>query len=213
MKTSGTTEFLTQLGKGGVGVGGDSRAGRNRSELDESDVDGGEFRDDKVEKKVQKLSKSKNLSKSKKTVQSDFFTPRAKLVFAKLRQAFVKALILYHFDPECHIRIETDISGYTIGGVFSQLTLDDLSWWHLVAFFSQKKIPAETRYETHNGELLAIIEGFKTWRHYLEVFQHEVLLLTNYNNLCRFMNTKSLSFRQICWAQEFSCYHFQIDYC
>ena len=27
------------------------------------------------------------------------------------------------------------------------------------------------------------------------------------------MDTKSLSFRQVCWAQELSRYHFQIDYC
>ena len=27
------------------------------------------------------------------------------------------------------------------------------------------------------------------------------------------MDTKSLSSRQVRWAQELSCYHFQIDYC
>ena len=27
------------------------------------------------------------------------------------------------------------------------------------------------------------------------------------------METKSLSSKQVCWAQELSCYHFQIDYC
>ena len=27
------------------------------------------------------------------------------------------------------------------------------------------------------------------------------------------MDTKSLSFRQVCWAQKLSQYHFQIDYC
>ena len=27
------------------------------------------------------------------------------------------------------------------------------------------------------------------------------------------MDTKSLSSRQVCWAQKLSCYHFQIDYC
>ena len=74
-------------------------------------------------------------------------------------------------------------------------------------------IPAETRYETHNSELLAIIEVFKTWRHYLERSQHEVLVLTDHNNLRRFMGTKSLSSRQVRWAQELSCYYFQIDYC
>ena len=56
----------------------------------------------------------------------DFFTSGAKLVFTKLRQVFFKAPILYHFDPEDYIYIETDVSDYAIGGVLSQLTLDDL---------------------------------------------------------------------------------------
>ena len=73
-------------------------------------------------------------------------------------------------------------------------------------------IPAETRYETHDGELLAIVEAFKTWRHYLEGCKHEVLVLTDHNNLRRFMDTKSLSSRQVRWAQKLSRYHFQIDY-
>ena len=63
---------------------------------------------------------------SPKTVESDFLILGAKLVFTKLRQAFVKALILQHFDPERHIRIETDVSGYAISGVLSQLISDDL---------------------------------------------------------------------------------------
>ena len=73
-------------------------------------------------------------------------------------------------------------------------------------------IPAETQYKTHNGELLAIVIAFKTWRHYLENCKHEVFVLTDYNNLRRFMDTKSLSFWQVRWAQELSRYHFQIDY-
>ena len=116
LKISGSTEFKTQLGKSGVGVGG-SRGRRyesrlDRSRIDDDKVNGGEFEDDEIGKKVQKLSKSKNLSKS------DFFILRAKLVFTKLRQAFVKAPILYHFDPKRHIRIETGTSDYAIGGVF-----------------------------------------------------------------------------------------------
>ena len=212
MKTSESTESLTRPGKGGVGVSGDSRATRDGSEIDGSEIDSGEGRDDEVGKKAQKLSKSKNLSKSKKTVGLDFLTLGANLAFNKLRQAFVKASILHHFDPERHIRIETDASGYAIGGVLSQLTSDDSGRWHPVAFFSRKMIPAETRYETHDGELLAIVEAFKTWRHYLEGSRHEVLVLTNHNNLRQFMDTKSLSSRQVRWAQKLSCYHFRIDY-
>ena len=73
-------------------------------------------------------------------------------------------------------------------------------------------ILAETRYETHNQELLAIVEAFKTWRHYLEGCRYEILMLTDHNNLRRFMDTKSLSSRQIQWAQKLSWYHFRIDY-
>ena len=54
----------------------------------------------------------------------DFLTSGAKLAFSKLKQVFVKAPILHHFDSKRHIRVETDVSSYAISGVFSQLTLD-----------------------------------------------------------------------------------------
>ena len=167
------TESLTQPGEGVVGVRGDGKAGCNRSKLDRSEIDDGEIGggkvDDKVRKKGQKTSKSKKSSKSKKTVgSSNFLTFKARLAFTELRQTFVKAPILHHFDPERHIRVETDTSGYAIGGVLSQLTSDDLGQWYLVTFFFQKMILAKTRYETHNDELLTIIEAFKTWKKFLE---------------------------------------------
>ena len=129
LKTSRSNEPSTQPGEGAVGVSGDSRAGRDgidRSGIDDVEVDGGEVEVDEVGKKGRKTSKSKKSSKSK-TVGSDFLTPGAKLAFTELRQAFLKAPILHHFDPERHIRIETDVSGYAIGGVLSQLTLDNFS--------------------------------------------------------------------------------------
>ena len=39
-----------------------------------------------------------------------------------------------------------------------------------------------------------------------------MLVLTDYNNLRWFIETKSMSSRQVRWAQELSCYQFQIDY-
>ena len=117
----------------------------------------------------------------------DFLIPGAKKAFIQLRKVFTKAPILRHFDLERYIRIETDALGYTISGVLSQKTLDHLDHlnqlfsnhvthknldlisskskigqWHLIAFFSRKIIPAETWYNTHNQELLAIIEAFMT---------------------------------------------------
>ncbi len=58
-------------------------------------------------------------------------------------------------------------------------------------------ISAETLYETYDDKLLAIVEVFKTWRYYLKSCKHEVLVLTDHNNLQRFMDTKSLSSRQV----------------
>ncbi len=101
-----------------------------------------------------------------------FLTLGAKEAFTHLRKAFTKALILRNFDPERHIRIETDASGYAIDEVLSQMTSDhldqlssnhvthknlnpissksDISQWHLITFFSRKMIPAETWYKTHD---------------------------------------------------------------
>lgn len=146
-----------------------------------------------------------------KVPKSDhFLTPEAIEAFDSLKQAFVTAPVLRHFDVQLPVRIETDASGYAIGGILCQQ--DNEGHWHPVAYFSRKMIPAERNYETHDAELLAIVEAFKHWRHYLEGSQHEVLVLTDHNNLRKFMDTKRLSGRQVRWAQELSRYNFRIDY-
>ena len=69
-----------------------------------------------------KLAKSKKMKSVHNSEEPKFLTFKAKEAFNCLRQAFTKASIFWHFDPECHIRIETDMSGYTIEGVLSLLT-------------------------------------------------------------------------------------------
>ena len=59
---------------------------------------------------------------SKANDDSIFLTLEAKLAFLRLRQGFTEAFILYHFDPEYYIRIETNASDYSIGSIVSQLT-------------------------------------------------------------------------------------------
>ena len=151
--------------------------------------------------KSEKTSKSRNLarlgkksSKSGNSTNFDatedrpkFLTPDARTAFNRLRLAFIEAPILRHFDPECHIQIETDASDYAIGRVLSQLTSGtnsdgvvtkaDLGQWYLVAFFSRKMISIETRYETLDGKLQAIVEALKTWHHYFGGCKHKVLVL------------------------------------
>ena len=97
---------------------------------------------------------SKNVSK--------YLTPNAKKAFNQLRQAFTKAPILQHFDPEQYIWVKTDVFGHAIGRLLSQLT-NNLGQWYPVAYFLHKRIPAKTQYKTHDGEFLAIVEAFKIW--------------------------------------------------
>ncbi len=162
---------------------------------------------------VRKLAKSKKSNFAKANSETDFLTPGAKKAFIHLWKTFTKTPILRHFDPKRHIRIETDTSRYAIGRVLSQMIsdhLDQLFSNHLthknlnpisskseIGQWYQNMIPTETCYKTHDHELLAIIEAFQTWRHYLEGCKYEVLVLTNHNNLRRFMDTKSLSSCQI----------------
>ena len=171
--------------------------------------------------KSEKTSKSQNSAKSgEKSLKSrnstnfntieagpKFLTPDARIAFNHLWLAFTEAPILRYFDSECHIWIETDELGYAIGRVLNQLisginpngvvTKTDFGQWHPIVFFLRKMILAETWYKTHDGKLLAIIKAFKTWRHYLESCKHKVLVFTDYNNLCCFIDTKSLSSRQV----------------
>ena len=55
------------------------------------------------------LFNSKNME-----ARSGFFISKARLVFTQLRQTFIEALILYNFNPKCHIRIKIDVSRYPI---------------------------------------------------------------------------------------------------
>ncbi len=85
--------------------------------------------------KGQKMAKSKKWIRAKKAEASRaknldqswmILTSKARQAFTKLRQEFIEAPILNHFDLERHIQIKTDVSGYAIGGILNQLTSDDL---------------------------------------------------------------------------------------
>ena len=73
-------------------------------------------------------------------------------------------------------------------------------------------ILGKTWYKSHNNELLALVELFKIWKHYLKNCKYKVFVLTDYNNFWQFIDVKILSFCQVCWAQKLSYYYFQINY-
>ena len=85
--------------------------------------------------KSKKMSKSWNLAKLRKKLSksrnstnfdaikngSKFFTLNTRIAFNRLWLAFTEALILWHFYLEYYIQIKTNILGYAIGRVLSQL--------------------------------------------------------------------------------------------
>ena len=150
LKTTGNTGSIIDIEET------KGKAGSNNV-VDDSVVSGDEVTNqtNSIKRKNQvKTIKSKILVKSKnhdfppnsrnKEAGTGFFTPEARLAFTQLRQAFIEALILHHFDPKRHIRIETDMSGYAIGRILNHLNSDDSGQWHPLAFFSRKMILAET---------------------------------------------------------------------
>lgn len=58
-----------------------------------------------------------------------------------------------------------------------------------------------------------MVEAFKTWCHHLKDCKFELLVLTDHNNQCQFIDTKSFSSRQVWWTLEISRYYFSIDCC
>ena len=71
---------------------------------------------------------------------------------------------LRYYDPLLDTVVFTDASLYGIGGWIGQQHPDGL---HPTVFWSQKLIPAELNYPTHERELLALVEMCKKNRSYL----------------------------------------------
>lgn len=135
-------------------------------------------------------------------------TTAAMRAFEELKNAFTIAPLLKHYDPNLPIRVETDASGRALGAVISQKHGD---LWHPIAFLSRKLSPAEANYDTADAEFLAIVEAFRTWRHYLAYTQHPVLVVTDHLNL-KYLETKKLRPRQIRWVQELAAFDFVIEW-
>ena len=63
----------------------------------------------------------------------------------------------------------------TTGSILSQRGNDEKL--HPVAFHSRKFDDAKINYEIHDKELLAIVDSFTQWRHFLEGSSHQVTVV------------------------------------
>ena len=89
------------------------------------------------------------------------FSKDCRRSFNRLKEAFTTAPILTHNQPGAPITVETDASDYAIAGILS-ITCSD-GKIQPVAFYSHTLTAPKLNYDTHDKELLAIFEAFKTW--------------------------------------------------
>ena len=122
--------------------------------------------------------------------------------FEELKVAFTTAPVLWHYNINLPVRLETDTSSFTISGILSQQNNEESPekcHWHPVAFWSCQISPAEWNYHTRQTELLAIVMVCKYWCHYLDSADTPVNILSNHSNLHNFMMMKELMGRLAQW--------------
>lgn len=136
--------------------------------------------------------------------------PQAEKAFQDLKTTFTMAPILVHPDFAKAFYLETDASDFALGAVLSQMNVDGKL--HPVAFYSRKFSAAEINYEIYDKELLAIVDSFQEWRHFLEGAAHPVTVYTDHKNLEYFMSARVLNRRQARWNMSLSRFDFVIFY-
>lgn len=129
--------------------------------------------------------------------------------FMKLKELFVTAPALASFDPDRETVVETDSSGYCIGGLLSQYGDDGLLY--PCAYYSKKNVPAECNYEIYDKELLAIVRCLQEWESELRSVQ-SFEVISDHRNLRYFTTLRRLTERQMRWADFLSKFNFTITY-
>ena len=130
--------------------------------------------------------------------------------FESLKHAFTSAPILIHANQDKPFILEADASDFALGSVLSQPNENGLLY--PVAFHSRKFEAAEINYEIHDKELLAIVDSFEHWRHFLEGSPHQIIVYNDHKNLTYFQNARVLNRRQARWAQFLTRFDFLIVY-
>ena len=127
--------------------------------------------------------------------------------FKTLKAAMQQDPVLILPDPKLPFVVHTDASGYALGAVLMQ---DQGKGMQPIAYLSKKMQPAETRYPTHEQELLAIICALKSWRPYLHGAKFKVM--TDHKSLHDFKTQPRLSGRQTRWKDVIAEFDFEIEY-
>ena len=135
------------------------------------------------------------------------WTDEANQAFEHLKKIFLTEPVLARFDYEKPTRVETDSSGWCIGGTLLQPNQDGL--YVPCAFFSRKLSGPECNYEIYDKEMLAIVRSLEEWDAELRSLK-EFEVYSDHKNLEYFMTVRKLNERQMRWSLVLSRYNFRI---
>ena len=153
-----------------------------------------------------RLTGKNSTGKSPKHMNISFrWTAHEQRAFDKLKEAFISEPILQHFQPDHETIVEPDASGYAIGGVLLQRNKDGVL--HPCAYLSKKMSPAESNYEIHDKELLAVIRCLEEWDSELRSVTKPFTILSDHKNLEFFMQPRKLTERHVRWSIFLSRYN------
>ncbi|KAL5606238.1 uncharacterized protein BROUX77_003431 [Berkeleyomyces rouxiae] len=137
------------------------------------------------------------------------WSPECQAAFSSLKDLFCASPVLRLFDHSLPTTVEADSSGYSTGAVLLQQHPDGL---FPCAYISQKLSPAESNYEIHDKEMLAIVRALKEWRGELRGAQGPIRVLTDHKNLLHFTSAQQLTERQARWANLLSEFDLTLEH-
>lgn len=135
------------------------------------------------------------------------WTPETERAFQELKELFITAPILAPFDSTRETIVETDSSGWCVGGTLLQR--GDDGFLHPCAYYSQKNSPAECNYEIYDKELLAVVRCLEEWDADLRSVE-KFTIHSDHQSLEYFMTVRKLTERQLRWSLILSRYNFTI---
>jgi hypothetical protein len=128
--------------------------------------------------------------------------------FDKLKRQVTEEPVLVQPNQRKQFEIEVDASNYAIGTVLMQK--DDKNTLHPVAFFSKTMNNVQRNYDVYNRKLLALVETFRHWRHYLHSAVHQIKVHTDHANLLYWKNPGDHNRRVARWHAELMDYNFEL---
>lgn len=133
------------------------------------------------------------------------WTDEADEAFKKLKTALVSAPVLISPDFKKPFTIQTDASDTGLGAV---LTQGDGVDEKVISYMSMKLTPAQRKYSTTERECLAVLEGIRKFRSYIEGAKFRVI--TDHASLLWLRNLKDPSSRLARWALKLQEFDFEL---